>query len=75
MPPDEKKRFDSFFDTFELGHQDSSCIVLDAHGMVLLWYLPDIIHPLRTVRRTLDISLHIEEQHVLDGRYDCYHMD
>ena len=47
--PEEKKRLEDFFDKANIGQVDNPCIVVDIFGRVVVWYMPDIIHPARVV--------------------------
>ena len=49
MPEWEKEVLAQYFKVRAQGHKDSPCTVLDRHGRIIVWYLPDIIHPLRVV--------------------------
>ena len=49
MPPEEKKRFKSFFPSPDPAHYDNGTTVVDKSGRVLLWHLPKILHPIRVV--------------------------
>lgn len=48
-PESEYARLDDFFDVAEVGYQEQPCIVVDMYGRIILWYMPDIIHPNRVV--------------------------
>ena len=49
MPEKEKNRFETFFPSYSLSHEDKPSTVMDHHGRILLWHLPDVIPEKRVV--------------------------
>ncbi len=49
MSAKERERFMKFFDQAQLNLVDTGGIVVDRYGKIVLWHLPDIIHPARIV--------------------------
>ena len=46
---EEKDKLQKFFGDVQLGTFSEPCIVLDKYGRIVVWYLPDIVHPHRVV--------------------------
>ena len=57
IPPSEQEKREKYFDEIQLGIQTQPCIVVDRFGRIILWYLPDILDPVRVVRQLLSPSV------------------
>ena len=56
----ERKKLEIFFNIAKMGKIDKPTTIVDRHGKILVWYLPDILHPGRTVSFVLTFLVFLD---------------